>query len=359
MERPATTNQSSMDEFQQEIQNELDLFRRSLKEVSMMIEQSQAEMAKLNQRNTAINGHLQQILGQFDTTPRPDIRNAFTAALDIQQRVLVMRGQLDKLQSDQTNLQRSVQMLEKIQKMFADGILKRKTGRLSGSGMATLEMVINAQESVRQRLSQQMHDGPAQALSNFILQTDIAMRMFDMDPEKAKEELNNMRVAAMGAFQKVRGFITELRPMMLDDLGLFPTLRRYVDVYKEQSGQDISLVIKGQERRLAPYLEVMIFRAVQELMGNAVRHNQDHPMRLQIQVQMVIDESLIRISVSDTGKGFDPEVIGKKEGLGLKLIRERVEILGGTMEIDSAPGKGAKVGFQVPNLEAGKSNALK
>jgi two-component system sensor histidine kinase DegS len=345
-------NQGSIDELQQEIQNELEQSRRSLKEVSLMIEQSQAEMAKLNQRNSAINGHLQQVLAQFDTSPRPDIRNAFTAALDIQQRVLVMRGQLEKLQSDQTNFQRTVQILEKTVKLLSEGAVRKKTGRLSPGGMATLEMVINAQESVRQRLSQQMHDGPAQALSNFILQTDIAMRLFDMDPEKAKEELNNMRVAAMGAFQKVRSFITELRPMMLDDLGLFPTLRRYVDVYKEQSGQDISLVIKGQERRLAPYLEVMIFRAVQEMMGNSVRHNMDHPMRLQIQAQVVIDENLIRVSVSDTGKGFEPEIISKKEGLGLKLIRERVEILGGTMEIDSAPGKGCRVGFQVPNLEA-------
>jgi two-component system sensor histidine kinase DegS len=75
----------------------------------------------------------------------------------------------------------------------------------------------------------------------------------------------------MSTFQKVRSFIFELRPMMLDDLGLFPTLKRYVDALKEQSGVEISLRIKGQERRLEPYLEVMIFRAVQELLGNAIR----------------------------------------------------------------------------------------
>jgi two-component system, NarL family, sensor histidine kinase DegS len=267
---------------------------------------------------------------------------------------LVMRGQLDKLQSDQTNLQRSVQMLEKMQKTFSEGILKRKTGRLSSGGTATLEMVINAQESVRQRLSQQMHDGPAQALSNFILQTDIAMRLFDIDAEKAKEELNNLRTAAMSSFQKVRAFITELRPMMLDDLGLFPTLRRYVDSFKDQASQEVHLNIKGQERRLEPYLEIMIFRAVQELIGNSVRHNQDQPIKLQINVQMVIDDNLIKVFVADNGKGFDADMVGKNGSLGLKLIQERVEILGGTMDIDSAPGKGSKISFQVPCLEASR-----
>jgi two-component system sensor histidine kinase DegS len=358
MERQISSNHSPVDEYQQEIQNELEVSRRSLKEVTLMLEQSQAEMTKLNQRNTAVNGHLQQILGQFDTMPRADIRNAFSAALDIQQRVLVMRGQLDKLQSDQTNLQRLVQLLEKTQKILAEGTTtQRRPGKQNGGGMATLEMAINAQESVRQRLSQQMHDGPAQALSNFILQTDIAMRLFEIDPERAKEELINLRTAAMSCFQKVRGFITELRPMMLDDLGLFPTLRRYVDAYKEQSGQDISLTIKGQERRLEPYLEVMIFRAVQELLGNSVHFNQDSPTKLQIQAQIVIEENLVRVLVSDNGKGFDPEVVGKNEGLGLKLIRERVEILGGMMEIDTAPGKGSRISFQVPCLEASRLDA--
>ena len=98
-----------------------------------------------------------------------------------------------------------------------------------------METVINSQEAVRQRLSRQMHDGPAQTLSNFIVQTEIAARLFDLDPKRAREELDNLKLVAMQAFQKMRSFIFELRPMMLDDLGLFPTLKRYVDSFKEQS----------------------------------------------------------------------------------------------------------------------------
>ncbi len=353
MERPGVNSGNSFEMFQQQLQEELEQARRTLKEVSLMIQQSQAEMTKLNQRNTAVNGQLQQVLGQFETLPRGDIKNAYNAVLDAQQRVLVMRGQLEKLQTDQANLQRTIELLERMVAFIGEGGGKTKTaGRTMAGGAAALEMVVNAQESVRQRLSQQMHDGPAQALSNFILQTDIASRLFDIDPERAKEELSNLRGAAMTSFQKVRGFITELRPMMLDDLGLFPTLKRYVDVLKEQSGQDITLTIKGQERRLESYLEVMIFRAVQELIGNALRHNQDPSNRLSINGMVTIDDANIRVTVSDNGKGFDEEILSETTGLGLKLIRERVELLGGYLDLETAPGKGVKITFQVPCLEA-------
>ncbi len=352
MDRADNPKKKTWDEFEQEVQNELEQSRRALNEVNLMLEQSQAELSKLTQRNTVVTSHLQMVQSQFDSMPRTDIRTAYASSLEVQQRLLVMRGQLEKLQSDQTNLKRFVDSLEKIQAYLSDSQFVSKSGR-AGGGSAVVEMVINAQEAVRQRLSQQMHDGPAQALSNFILQTDIATRMFDVDPEKSKDELLNLRTAAMSTFQKVRGFITELRPMMLDDLGLFPTLRRYIDATKEQTGNEINLTIKGQERRLESYLEVMIFRAVQELVVNATRHNLDNPSRLQINVFAALEDNQIKITVTDNGKGCDPQNLTQSNGLGLKLIRERVDMLGGFMDVDSSVGQGCKISFQVPALEAG------
>jgi signal transduction histidine kinase len=114
----------------------------------------------------------------------------------------------------------------------------------------------------------------------------------------------------------------------------------------------VNLTLKGSERRLESYLEVMIFRALQELLGNAYRHNQENPTKPQINIQFSMDENVTKISVADNGKGFDPSILDNKQGLGLKLIRERVELLGGFMELDSDIGKGARVTFQVPTLEA-------
>ncbi|MCB9110346.1 MAG: ATP-binding protein [Anaerolineales bacterium] len=321
--------------------SELEETQRALREITLMMEQSQGEISKLTQRNTAITSHLQQVQKQGGSVE--EIKMAYDSALDAQQRLFVMRGQLEKLQNDKLHLEKYKDVLEKmVMKGGGDGgsSAPQNSGKEQMTG---IEMIVNAQEAERQRLSRQMHDGPAQALSNFILQTEIAMRLLDVDPSQAKEELGNLKTSAMGTFQKVRNFIFELRPMMLDDLGLVPTLRKYADALKEQSSIDVSVSVSGTERRLEPYLEVMIFRAVQELLGNAVRHSQ----ATLVKVHLDLGNDFLRVTVDDNGRGFDPESLQDANNLGLKLIRERSEMLGGKFEIDSAVGSGAKISFTV------------
>lgn len=325
-------------------QTELEETQRALREVTLMIEQSQGELSKITQRNAAITSHLQQLQKQGTTVE--DLKMSYDSALDVQQRLFVMRGQLEKLQNDTTHLKKYKVVLEKIVSGPAGGDSANSSMPASNikSQMAGIEMIVNAQESERQRLSRQMHDGPAQALSNFILQTEIAMRLLDLDPAQARDELGNLKTSAMGTFQKVRSFIFELRPMMLDDLGLIPTLRKYADAFKEQAGLDVSMTVTGAERRLEPYLEVMVFRAVQELLGNASRHSQ----ATLIKVQIDLGSDLIRVNVEDNGKGFSTEILNESSNLGLKLIRERAEMLGGSFEVDSAAGAGSRISFAVP-----------
>ncbi|MGA7192240.1 MAG: sensor histidine kinase [Anaerolineales bacterium] len=323
-------------------QTELEETQRALREITLMIEQSQGELSKLAQRNAAITSHLQQIQNQTIQASAQDVRMAYDSALDAQQRLFVMRGQLEKLQSDKNHLEKYIVALGQIGAgVSTDGESASGNGKTPSGG---IEMIVNAQEAERQRLSRQMHDGPAQAMSNFILQTEIAMRLLDVDPAQAKEELGNLKAAAMGTFQKVRNFIFELRPMMLDDLGLVPTLRKYADAFKEQTGLDVSLTITGSERRLEPYLEVMIFRAVQELLGNASHHSQASVVKILLDM----GNEMIRVSIDDNGKGFDSESVLNGKSLGLKLIRERSEMLGGSFDIDSSAGKGSRISFSIP-----------
>ena len=323
-------------------QSELEETQRALREVNLMMEQSQGELAKITQRNTAISSHLQQVQKQAPSVD--ELKMAYDSALDAQQRLFIMRGQLEKLQNDKTHLGKYKAVLEEVvSKVNSSSSASTTTSGNPKSQMAGIEMIVNAQEAERQRLSRQMHDGPAQALSNFILQTEIAMRLMDIDPAQAREELGDLKTSAMSTFQKVRNFIFELRPMMLDDLGLTPTLKKYSDAFKEQTGLDVSVTVTGVERRLEPYLEVMIFRAVQELLGNAARHSQASL----IKVQVDLGNDLIRASVDDNGKGFDPETLKESSNLGLKLIRERAEMLGGNFEIDSVSGSGTRISFSV------------
>lgn len=340
-EEEKTTNQ--WDSLRDELTAEIDQSRRELSEISLMLEQSQVEVNKLTQKNATITSRLQQIQAQFDTMPRTDIRMAYDAALDAQQRLFVMRGQIEKLQSDRDHLERNKLLLERVVK--AAEMIQAPDIRQPANSTSTdmFELLIQAQEAERQRLARQMHDEPAQALSNFILQTEIAMRLFDIDQARAKEELTSLKAAASTTFQKVRDFIFQLRPMMLDDLGLIPTLNRYIEAFSSTTTSEVRLNVTGTEQRLEPYQEVMIFRAIQELLGNATRHAQ----ATMIKVQIDSSDAEVRVAVDDNGKGFDA-IQAMTKGLGLKLIRDRVEMLNGEMEVDSVIGQGTRVSFKIP-----------
>jgi two-component system sensor histidine kinase DegS len=328
---------------------ELEQAQKEVKEVITLIEQSQLEVSKLQQRNASITAHLQQIQTQIDTVSKTEIRTAYDAALDAQQRLFVMRGQVDKLQSDHTHIEHYLGVLERVNQALESGEIDRNDAKKDQTDLAkTVEMIIQAQEGERRRLARQMHDGPAQALSNFILQTEIAMRLFNIDQEKAKEELAGVKTSASSTFQKVRDFIFDLRPMMLDDLGLIPTLTRYVETFKEQSGIEVRLISTGVEQRFESYIEVMVFRAIQELLGNIAVHSQ----ATQVIIQMDSSETGFRVSLEDNGKGFDVDKVQEKGGMGLKVIRDRVQMLGGNMEIHSTIGHGTHILFQLPITSA-------
>ena len=194
-----------------------------------------------------------------------------------------------------------------------------------------------------------MHDGPAQALSNFILQVEIAQRLFDMDLDQARNELDDLKVTANATFTKVRDFIFELRPMMLDDLGLIPTLRHYFDAFKEQNELEIHFTASGTERRLDSYLEIMIFRAMQELTSNASRHASANTIRAHIDT----GETQVIVDVEDDGQGFNIDQ-AMENSMGIKVIKERVDILGGEFNIDTAIGQGTRIGFTIPLATEGQ-----
>jgi two-component system sensor histidine kinase DegS len=326
------------------IQQEIDETQRELREIGLMLEQSQVEVDKLGQRNATITMHLQQVESKIEEMPKEEIKNAYNAALDAQQRLIVMRGQLEKLQSDQSHLDRYLEMLRNMKRSLDGGAGTTSTKNKNSHDFTNAEMLIQAQETERKRLSRQMHDGPAQELSNFILQTEIAMRLFEVDQEKARAELSSLKGAAATTFQEVRDFIFDLRPMMLDDLGLAPTVKRYCNSFREKNKLDVLISVTGSERRLESYKEVMIFRAMQELLNNVVTHAQ----ATQIKIQLDMGMDFIRLSVEDNGRGFDPEQAASGQGLGIKVIKDRVEMLEGEFEIDSALGQGARVSLALP-----------
>jgi two-component system, NarL family, sensor histidine kinase DegS len=331
-----TQEKTPLEVFIDSSHTDLEQVKTKLSEIKMLIEQSQGEVDKLAQRNANITNRLHQIQSAFETVPREDILSAYESAQDAQQRLFTMRGQLEKLESDKGHLERQSELLTRGLTLL-EGNPEIEVQEEGGQSAieSGVEEIIEAQEEERRKLSRQIHDGPAQALSNFILQTEIAMRLFETDPDKAREELASLKDSAASTFGKVRDFIFDLRPMMLDDLGLAPTVRRYSEAFEEKSGLDINCVITGTERRLNSTREVLVFRAVQEFLANV----REHAQATQVKIMLDMDDHQVRAVVEDNGKGFNPDSLNGGDDLrpgGIKRLRDRVEQLGGELSIEGS-----------------------
>jgi two-component system sensor histidine kinase DegS len=332
----------------EECRKEYSQVQTELKEVDLLIQQTVSEVDRLAQRGTQAANRLQQVEAHFDTIPREDIREAYQVLVETQQRLFTMRGQLEKLQSNQRHLQRYARLLQRVLESCQEGALPEERVHSPSESVPPVVRAIEAQERERQILARQMHDGPAQALTNLVLQAEICERLFDTDPGRARAELANLKAAVTATFQRVRTFISNLRPMMLDDLGLVPTLRRYIEDMGEADGFRITLTITGRERRFASHKEVTVFRVIQELLINA----RDISDATRAQVNVDLGEDRILVFVEDDGTGFEMTELGKggatAEKMGLDTLRERVEMLGGRFQIESSPGRGTRATFELP-----------
>jgi two-component system sensor histidine kinase DegS len=344
----AGDTEKTTEQLKENLEQKIQQAELKLDSVSKKIKQSQAEVDKLAQRQVANSTKIRNIKDNTEELSPIAVRDAYEEALDAQQRLFVMRGQMEKFKNEQVHLQDNIMQMQDI-----SGFLSRtpllEGGEVELNAAEVIESVIQAQEAERHKLSSKMHDGPAQALANFILQAEIAQKLFDIDLDQARAELDALKASANATFVKVRDFIFELRPMMLDDLGLIPTLRHYIEAFKEQNETEIHFSASGTERRLDGYLEIMLFRAVQELVSNAARHSEASTIRIHIDTS----EDKIVVDVEDDGKGFNVEQ-AMENSMGIKVIKDRVEILNGNFNVDTAVGQGTRIGFNIPASSEGQ-----
>ncbi len=342
----------SFQAFIEEALKDYEQTQRDLKEIDILINQSAAEVERLAQRNAQVTSQVRQLSTNLETLPRDYIIEVYEALKDAQQRLFTMRGQLEKLQSDQRNLERLaefqarfIDLSEGLDSMPVSGG-SRSQYQLKEGDVSSVIRVIQTEEAAKQSLVREMHDGPASSLSNFILQAEICQRFFDVNPDRARAELNALKSAAASTFNDVKNFIFDLRPMMLDDLGVVPTLRRYVESFQEKNNLPVAITVTGAERRLESHVEVTIFRGVQELLNNAL----SHAKATQIQVSVDMAQNQVTAVVEDNGSGFnaDEVMMNANKTIGLSALRERIEMLGGELDIQSSLGQGARMTFTIP-----------
>ncbi|HEV3233547.1 MAG TPA: sensor histidine kinase, partial [Candidatus Dormibacteraeota bacterium] len=202
-------------------------------------------------------------------------------------------------------------------------------------------------EEERMRIARDMHDGPAQSMSNLVLQAEILERLVGRNPDQMLSELQDFKNSVRNALEETRQLIFDLRPMTLDDLGLVPTLRKYIKEYGDKYGFTTRFNVVGEERRLGGNTEGTLFRIIQEALTNVQKHA--HARTAEITLNLGKDRVLAVIR--DDGQGFDMSKVesnlARNRNLGLISMRERAELERGTLEIKSTPGKGTEIRIEV------------
>jgi two-component system sensor histidine kinase DegS len=345
--------QQKLEELHGVINADLEKARRELGELETLLRQTNAEVEKLAQRELTVSNRLRDLDVNFEKYSKADIKNFFSSAQEVQMRLLMMRGQLEQLQFRQQSLKSRQSQLFELSTAL-EPLLGATAGggggaRPNDDGGDMIANIIQAQEKERLRISLQMHDGPAQSMSNLVLRAEICQRLLDRDTEQARAELGALKSAINTTLQDTRRFIFDLRPMILDDLGLVPTLRRYVQQFSEKNKLEVNLMVQNMDSRLPTHYEVAIFRFIQEALNNVAKHANAG------QARVLIDHSggSIHVSIEDDGNGFHiNEILSDESGrrnLGIATLRQQAEVLlRGEFGIESTVGRGTRVAAVVP-----------
>lgn len=312
--------------------------------------------------------HLVVVSRDFSNYSEEDIRRVYNQTSALQANLITLRYEEKSLRKRRDELERRLQSLSEMIER-ADILVSKiaivlnylledfqQVNELIENAKEKQEFglkIIEAQEEERRKISREIHDGPAQTLANILLRSEIVDKTYrNGNFKEALDEIHHIRKLIRSSLYEVRRIIYDLRPMALDDLGLVPTIRKYVNTISEYEKLPIDFTLIGHEKRLPSDYEVACFRLAQEALQNAIKHAE----ATRIQVKLEIRDDSINLLVKDNGKGFDVNN-RKDKTFGLIGMRERVEMLEGELNIRSTVGKGTTVSFHIPLVKKAKHNS--
>lgn len=308
---------------------------------------------------------LTEVSRDFHRFKEEDIRVAYEAATQLQLQLTIarekeqqLRARRDELQKRIKNLERQIERAEAIVMQmnvvleYLSGDLNQVTRILESAKNRQLVglKIILAQEEERKRISREIHDGPAQAMANIVLRSEIAERMLARNEYAAvKEELSDLKTQVRSGLEEVRKIIFNLRPMALDDLGLIPTLRKYIQDFEDRARIRMKFEVVGLESRLPSAMEVAVFRLVQEALSNVVKHAKAS----YVSVEVTFQKQMVKLVIQDNGVGFnldrlEMQINKGNSHFGIMGMRERIELLEGRMDMETAVNAGTKIVMLIP-----------
>ncbi len=343
---------------------------RELGELDLILQQTTSELESAAQRQQKAQATLKEYLPRIESLSRDDVRKLMTTVCQAELRHAVVREQRDRL-AEKMEISRKLLLVidyalrlapaagldvpdsltelqaahaERNRRREADqqaadavsaGAAQPATTGAMGTASATgdaLARIIQAQEEERQRLARQMHDGPAQSMTNLILRAELCERLVKSQPERAAAELVELKSMVNNTLQETRQFIFDVRPMILDDLGLVAAVKRYVEEYNQKRGTTVSLTVKGVDRRLPNPLEIALFRIVQDALK--IQENRGPDRATQVLLGMGTSDVMLTVQY--------PQPVAMSQGDGhrqamydFETIQQRVATIGGTFELDA------------------------
>ncbi|MFB4167821.1 sensor histidine kinase [Virgibacillus sp. JSM 102003] len=354
--------QNSKDEIfniSEEARGEYENLLRELKETKEKVIEHINDGDALEQKVKYSRQRLSEVSKYFDRHSESEIREVYENTHMMQTKLAMLRQEEKGLRDRRDDLERRLLTLDQTIER-AEGLASKISvilTYLNDDFKQVNEMIeeakekqefglkiIEAQEDERRKISREIHDGPAQMLANILLRSELVDRTFrEGTVDDALKEIKSVRKMIRSSLYEVRRIIYDLRPMALDDLGLIPTIKKYVATIADYNDTEIEFSTMGLEKRLNQKYEIAFFRLVQESIQNAIKHAEATLIKVKLDVG---PKDLVMV-INDNGKGFDP-ALKRDKSFGLIGMRERVEMLNGKLTINSTIGEGTKIKIKVP-----------
>ncbi len=368
-----------IDRLNQIIKSTVEIIEKSRSEIFSIAESSRNECRLVEEELDKIRMRAADLISQVDALEKldkecryqlmivsknikeyneEDVKRAYDKAKDLQVELMTKKAQEQLLIQRRGELERRLKIAKETARK-AESLVSKvgvAMGYLSGELQdLSIQMedikqkqflgikIIKAQEDERKRVAREIHDGPAQLIANLVIKTELCEKFIDIDKEKAREELGSLKGFLRSSLSDVRKIIYDLRPMSLDDLGLVPTLQRYISNYVEENNILVDFLVMGEPKSLKPVVELAAFRIIQEALTNIKKHSGAE----NVNIRLEFTDDHINIIVSDDGRGFDKSKLKasrqEDSGYGLLSMKERIELLNGKFQLKTACGKGTKI----------------
>lgn len=310
---------------------------------------------------------LVEVSSNFRSFAENDIKQAYTTAQNLQmelanlrQKELFVRKQRDEVLRQ---LKQFKQIANKADTFLnstgtALHILQGNVQKISDSVEQAFRKhqigmwIIQSQESERRRIARDLHDGPAQGIASMLIRLDLIGQLMQGEGERIDQEMASIKEMGRETLTDIRRIMFELKPTLVNDSGLVRTFKDYFNDYEAKYDFDIDFVVFGAEKKYDLTLEIALFRLVQEALTNVRKHAAVNKAL----VKLEDTGDILTLVIKDNGLGFDTGAVEMEAGesYGIIGMKERVELLGGEIDILSAPGAGTQVIIKVPVEEEDK-----